>query len=317
MPDKTYERVTTKQTLNKVREEKMPFGWSINPYRGCAHGCSFCYARAFQSFIGRTADDEFQHHIIVKANAAEALEAQLSKLARRWKGDLDAVRHHVGLVAIGTATDPYQPVERKAMITRQCLHVLANYGIPVTITTRSPLILRDLDLLTKMNVSSINISMNSLRREIVRKLEPATPFPMKRIETVQQIRDRGLAAGVFIAPILPYLTDSLEDMEALLMTARRHNASFAMTSLLRLSPDVKVWFFQSLQKHYPQLIAKYAELYRSAYADRSYAEPLMKQIRALTAKYGLSNALPEEERIRPNPAATQRQQPEQLSFQFH
>jgi DNA repair photolyase len=326
MQKKIYEHIKTKSTLNKVREKKMPFDWSINPYRGCAHGCSFCYARAFQSFIGLAANDEFQNHIMIKNNAADALEAQLSKLVRRFKGNIDDVSRYVGLVAIGTATDPYQPIEGRACITRECLKVLTKYRIPVTITTRSPLILRDLDLLTEMNVSSVNISLNSLNRDVTRRFEPATADPMKRLETMQQLNEQGIKAGVFIAPILPYITDDLEEMESLIRTVKNHKASFAMTSLLRLTPDVKSWFFQSLRDHFPELVSLYAKLYPSTYAERSYTEPLMKHIQALVVKYGLSNSLPEAEYrtscpasqlFQTSPSSLQPKQiPEQLSFEF-
>ncbi|MBW7460241.1 radical SAM protein, partial [Paenibacillus sepulcri] len=174
----------------------MPFEWSINPYRGCTHGCSFCYARAFQSFIGREADDEFQNRITIKQNAAEALEAQLAKKAKKFGGDLDAAADQIGLIAIGTATDPYQPIEGKAMITREILKVLAKYRILTSITTRSPLILRDLDLLSEMRISSINISINTLRADVTRKMEPATPFPAKRLETVEALMKRDIRAGI-------------------------------------------------------------------------------------------------------------------------
>src|SRR5690348_7496026 len=123
MNHKTYEFVKTKQTLNKVKAERMPFDWSINPYRGCAHGCSFCYARAFQSFIGMGAEDEFQNHILIKENAAEALEAQLARIAKRMGNNPLKAGQSIGTVAIGTATDPYQPIESKQEITRQCLMV--------------------------------------------------------------------------------------------------------------------------------------------------------------------------------------------------
>ena len=326
MPNRVFEQITTKNTLNKVRVEKMPFDWSINPYRGCSHGCSFCYARAFQSFIGREADDDFQNHIMIKSNAAEALEAQLDKLARRFKGSMDEVRRYVGLVAIGTATDPYQPIEGKALITRECLKVLAKYHISVTITTRSPLILRDLGILTEMKTASVNISMTTLSRDITRKLEPETSFPEKRLETLQQLRENGISAGVFIAPILPYITDNVKDMEALIREVKTCKAQFAMTSLLRLSPDVKFWFFQSLKQHFPDLIPTYAKLYSSTYANRAYSEPLMKRIRELVAKYGLTGSLPEAD-FKPSCPATQlfqssssasgqKHPPEQLLLQF-
>jgi DNA repair photolyase len=326
MASKTYEPITTKHTLNKVREEKMPFDWSINPYRGCEHGCSFCYARAFQSFMSLSAD-EFQRHIMIKANAAEALEAQLSRLARRFNGNIDEVSRYVGLVAIGTATDPYQPIEGKARITRACLSVLNKYRIPVSLTTRSPLILKDLDLLAEMNVHSVNISISTLNRELTRKLEPAAPFPMKRLETIQALSERGVRAGAFIAPILPYLTDGDDEMEPLIREVRNYKAAFAMTSMLRLPPDVKVWFFQALHTHFPQLVSKYAKLYQTAYADWSYLEPAMSRIRDIVRKYGLLSSLPEPEASPACPAAQlvgsaerfseqNKQPPEQLMMQF-
>lgn len=315
-----FEQVKTKHTLNRVREEKMPFDWSINPYRGCAHGCSFCYARAFQGFLGLAADDEFQRRIFIKSNAAEALEAQLSKIARRFKGNLEEVSRHVGLVAIGTASDPYQPIEGKAKITRQCLEVLARYRIPVSITTRSPLILRDLDLLRELNAVSVNISLHTLNRDIVQRFEPAAPPPLKRLETVQQLNEHGITAGIFAAPILPYITDDLAEMEELMAKAGEHKASFAMISLLRLSREVKVWFFRTLQEHYPHLVARYAKLYATGYADRSYAEPLMQQLRAIAEKYGLDKRPPETEFKEPRasgqPHAKAAAEPEQLSFPF-
>ncbi|WP_228268274.1 SPL family radical SAM protein, partial [Klebsiella pneumoniae] len=140
----------------------MPFSWSINPYRGCFHGCSFCYARATHRFLDMKADDSFQNHIFVKSNAAESLEKQLEKLAKKYGRNPDVLAQQVGLVAIGTATDPYQPVEGKAKLTRECLKVLAKYQVPTTITTRSPLVLRDLDLLRQMPIVSINVSISTL-----------------------------------------------------------------------------------------------------------------------------------------------------------
>ncbi|MFC0329527.1 radical SAM protein [Paenibacillus sepulcri] len=288
MAKKIYEYAVAKQTLNKVTAKSMPFEWSINPYRGCTHGCSFCYARAFQSFIGREADDEFQNRITIKQNAAEALEAQLAKKAKKFGGDLDAAADQIGLIAIGTATDPYQPIEGKAMITREILKVLAKYRILTSITTRSPLILRDLDLLSEMRISSINISINTLRADVTRKMEPATPFPAKRLETVEALMKRDIRAGIFIAPILPCLTDSGRDLEQLIAAARDHGTAFAHASLLRLSPDVKTWYLHMLELHFPQLLAAYRNLFPGAYANRAYADQLMEMVHKLLEQYGLS-----------------------------
>lgn len=276
-------------------------------------GCSFCYARQFQSFIGMGAEDEFQNHILLKTNAAEALEAQLASMARRMGGRPENVGPSIGAVAIGTATDPYQPIEGKAGITRECLKVLAKYRVPTTITTRSPLILRDADLLAEMNLTSVNISINTTDAELTRKLEPATPPPARRLGTVRALAESGIRAGVFIAPMLPYLTDSEESLEALVASAQEHRAAFAMTSMLRLSSDVKPWFFHTLKTHFPQLVGPYAKLYRSAYADPEYIESRQRLARQLLVKYGLAADMPQAPK--PTPAPT-RPEPVQLAFEF-
>ncbi|RUT28004.1 radical SAM protein [Paenibacillus zeisoli] len=294
MPETIYEHIDTKQTLNRVKEERMPFDWSINPYRGCAHGCSFCYARAFQSFIGRGAEDEFQHHILLKQNAPDALEGQLSRLAGKFGYDIEAMRRHIGQVTIGTATDPYQPIEAKAQLTRECLKLLAKYRISTSITTRSPLITRDLDILTQMKDISVNISINSLDAGLIRRIEPASPHPQMRLETVQKLAESGVHVGIFAAPILPLLTDSEESMDALLSAAKGHGAAFAMVSLLRLSKDVKAWYMGTLRTHYPALVEDYAELYgQGPYAERQYIDMFKGMSAALLRKHGLS-AIPGE-----------------------
>ncbi|MBX6395092.1 MAG: radical SAM protein [Alicyclobacillaceae bacterium] len=270
MARRVYEPVQAKQTMNRVQTSYMPFSWSINPYRGCAHGCAFCYARATHAYLGMEADDAFQKHIFVKVNAAEALEAQLAKLFA--KGGKDAARR-VGLVAIGTATDPYQPIEAKMKLTRECLKVLARYRIPFTVTTRSPLILRDVDILREAAVRAIHISVNTLDLILWRRMEPESPSPVKRLETVQALTAQGLNAGVFLAPILPGLTDGDEHIAAVLRAAKNHGARFVVPSVLRLVPEVKRWYYGQLQKYYPWVLPFYERLYRGtnpppAYVDR-------------------------------------------------
>lgn len=276
-----YEPITCKTILNEVKAPSMPFEKSINPYRGCQHGCSFCYARSTHSFLGLEADDSFQNHILLKANAAEALEQQVKRAARSGKP--------IGRIAIGTATDPYQPIEAKMQLTRQCLEVLAKHRLPTSITTRSPLILRDLDLLKEIPITSVNISISTLDRGVWRNLEPATPFPMKRLETVQRLTEAGVPAGIFMAPILPLLTDRLEDLTELIEQAVAHKAQFVMASYLRLSTSaVKVWFFETLRRHYPELVPAYADMYAgSAKAPRHYREPVQAAIHSLLTRHGL------------------------------
>ncbi|WP_025695010.1 SPL family radical SAM protein [Paenibacillus durus] len=284
---KTYEPVTSKTGMTRVKEERMPFGWSVNPYRGCAHGCSFCFARGFQGFIDKKADDEFQNHILLKTNVAEALEAQLSGLARKFRYDLAAMRNEVGEVMIGTATDPYQPVESRTKLTRKCLLVLAKYGIRTSVTTRSPLILRDLDLLENMHTLSVNISINTLNDGLARRLEPESPLPSKRLDTVQKLTERGIRTAVFIAPILPFLTDEPGELEALFAAAADLGAESVMTSLLRLSRDVKGWYFRTLKEQFPDKLELYRRLYADGgYAESGYRENMSQLLDELHRKYG-------------------------------
>lgn len=310
---KIYEEMTVKQTMNRVTEPRMPFEWSINPYRGCIHGCSFCYARSTHSFLGMEVDDSFQNHIFLKTNAAEALEAQLLRKLRKHGGNLSRLAEDLGEVAIGTATDPYQPLEGKVQLTRECLKILSKYQVPTSITTRSPLILRDLDLLTEMNITSINISLNTLNEEFCRMIEPATPLPRKRLETVQQLVNHGLTAGIFIAPILPKLTDSTDQLEELVREAKAHQAMYAVPSVLRLKPGVKSWYFKTLETCAPDLLAAYAKQYQTAYPSHTYVEALMTRVYSILEAYDLPSHIPEREQ----PLSSEsRDKDEQLAFWF-
>ncbi|MDF2959350.1 MAG: radical protein [Paenibacillus sp.] len=279
-----YEPMQAKTILNPVKAPSMPFDWSINPYRGCQHGCSFCYARSTHSFLGEEADDAFQSHIFLKSDAPAVLRGQIEKRLRGKKPNRDW-----GQVAIGTATDPYQQIESKAMLTRGCLEVLAEFQIPVTITTRSPLILRDLDILHKLPLITVNISISTLNNSIWRHFEPSTPSPAQRLQTVERLRKEGIPAGIFVAPILPYITDGEVALDELVKAAADAGAQFIMPSYLRLSTSaVKVWFFQTLQQHYPQLMENYAQLYHaSAYAPSAYRDPVMRYMDGLLHRNGL------------------------------
>jgi DNA repair photolyase len=276
-----YEPLAAKTILNSVKAPSMPFEWSINPYRGCQHGCSFCYARKTHTFLGVEANDHFQNHIYLKTDAADVLEAQVRKLVSK-KGPKGA-----GRVAIGTATDPYQPIEAKAQSTRQCLEVLRKYGLSVSITTRSPLILRDLDLLRQMDHVSVNISLNTLNHPIWKAMEPSTPSPEKRLETIKKLTDAGIRTGVFMAPMLPLLTDDIHGMVELVNTIHAQGAAFVIPSYLRLNSfEVKSWFFHVLEEKYPRLVSPYADLYaRSAYLPKTYTEPRLKAFHELIASY--------------------------------
>lgn len=286
-----FEEISAKQVMNRVATPYMPFEWSLNPYRGCTHGCSFCYARQTHTYLGLSADDTFQTHIFLKANAADSLRRQLDKLAKTYHYNLDAMAQGMGTLAIGTATDPYQAVEARKELTRDCLKVLAEYRVPVTITTRSPLVLRDVDLFAEMDVRSINLSVNTLNKQVWRRLEPSTPAPLKRLEAVQQLVKQGFHSGILLAPIIPGLTDSTAELEAVVEAAEAHSVQFAFPSVLRLTPDVKAWFMGTLSEHYPELVSRYNFMYRSTYPSSGYTKELMQRVGQLLRRHGLPNRL--------------------------
>ncbi|MCZ8511967.1 radical SAM protein [Paenibacillus filicis] len=320
MPSRmTYAPMEVKSVLNPVKAPSMPFEWSINPYRGCQHGCSFCYARSTHAFLGMDTDDTFQHHILYKENARERLSAQLARMKKNQR--TKSIRQ----IAIGTATDPYQPLEAKARLTRECLEVLAEYEVSVSITTRSPLILRDADLLRTMKGSSVNISLNTLDRTVWRQFEPATPSPAKRLEAIRKLSDAGIPVTVFMAPILPRLTDSEGQIESVVKAAAQGGAERIMGSVLRLnSSAVKSWFFQTLSNHYPHLTSSYAGMYSSgAYAPGAYRTSIRERLHRLVEAYGLPSYDPYRQREMDeslsgaaHPLAQEQEQPVQLTFSF-
>lgn len=277
-----YLPMQSKSILNAVTAPSMPFDWSINPYRGCQHGCSFCYARSTHAFLGEAADDTFQHRIFYKDDAPAILRRQLARLHARGK-----LPSHV---AIGTATDPYQQLEAKAKLTRGCLETLAEYGVGVSITTRSPLVLRDLDLLRGLPGASVNISMHTLDTAIWRIFEPSTPSPRRRLECAHTLTDAGIRVHAFVAPILPHLTDGEADTDALIGAIADAGVRSMMSSFMRLStPEVKSWFFSVLRASYPELAETYGRLYwHSARLPDSYRRPVYARIAAQMKRYGLT-----------------------------
>jgi DNA repair photolyase len=312
-----FEPISVKSTLNRVKAISMPFTWSINPYRGCQHGCSFCYARSTHSFLGLDTDESFQKDIKIKQNAPEILEKQILNLLKKQK------HKPMGRVAIGTATDPYQPIEAKTLLTRQILEVLVRYQIPTTLTTRSPLVLRDIDLFQKLPDFSVNVSLSTMDTSIIKSLEPATSYPIQRMNMVKELKQAGITSGIFLAPILPYLGDQEEALAELIQAAAEHQARYVMPSFLRLStPDVKQWFFQVLHEKYPKLISIYGSLYhQSASLPKWYKEAKMKKISELLKKYHIpekemSNFTTPTAKLVPFPDPAAVDDPIQLSFSF-
>jgi DNA repair photolyase len=252
----------------------------VNPYRGCEFGCKYCYARYTHEYMELDGED-FEKKIYVKQDAGP--------LAGRDLGMEKVQGEHI---AIGTATDPYQPAEREFGATRAILEQMAaRKGLSLSITTKSDQVLRDIDLLRKIGEHSgvsVNLSITTLRARLARILEPRAPRPDLRLKAVEELRRAGVAAGVFAMPILPGITDREEDLDALARAARDAGAQWFAGSVLFLMPSSKEQFLPFLNAKFPRLARQYREWFaRAAYAPEDYRQEIAERIRALRKKYGL------------------------------
>src|SRR5881397_784169 len=236
-----YFRDGTKSIITRNNSPDVGFETSLNPYRGCEHGCIYCYARPTHEYLGFSAGLDFESKIMVKMNAPELLRAELESL--RWQPQT--------LVMSGV-TDPYQPVEKKLQITRGCLEVLAKFKNPVAIITKNRLVTRDIDLLcelAKYNAVAVNLSVTSLDPNLQRVLEPRTSSPKARLDTIRQLRATGIPAGVMVAPIIPGLTD--HEVPKILEVCAKAGAQFAGYTVVRLPWAVAPLFEHWLEEHFP------------------------------------------------------------------
>jgi DNA repair photolyase len=243
--------------LNPVRG--MMFNWSLNPYMGCAHRCTFCYVRAFEHRADRPWDDRYGTSVRVKINIAEVLALELERPS--WQREE---------VVIGAATDPYQPLEGRFRLTRACIRALTAHRTPFSIITRGPLIVRDLDVLqdaARRVEVSVTFSVPTLDPRVWRATEPSTAPPRQRLRALRVLREGGINAGVAMAPILPGLSDSRESMEAVVRAARAAGATSIWTELVNLRPGTREHFLAHLAQDWPEQIERYQKLY----AGRAYA----------------------------------------------
>jgi DNA repair photolyase len=292
-----YREETCRSALNRVKG--MGFGWSLNPYTGCAHRCTFCYVRAFELRADRPADDRYGRSIRVKTNVAQVLERELSRPS--WAREL---------VAIGAATDPYQPAEGRYRLTRACLEVLGRAGSPFTLITRGPMIVRDLDVLveaaTRTDVS-VTFSVPTLDVDIWRRTEPGTAPPHQRLRALTRLVEAGIAVGVGMAPILPGLSDRPEQLAAVVRAARAAGATGVWANLLYLRPGTKEHFLAALAADWPEELERYERLYADrAYLPRAVVDPVREQVRALAREHGIRDRRPV--RLAPPP------EPQQLTL---
>ncbi len=238
----------------------LPFGQSINPYRGCEHGCVYCFARPTHAYLGLSPGLDFETRLSFKPDAAKLLEQELRRPGYRPEA-----------IAIGTNTDAYQPVERRLGIMRAILEVLAAYRHPVGIVTKSTLVLRDLDILAPMarqGLVKVGVSITTLDRSLARRLEPRAPTPSHRLEAIRGLAAAGVPTGVMVAPVIPALTDP--EIEAILAAARDAGAQAASYVLLRLPLEIEGLFAEWLAEHAPLQARRVMSLMREAHAGRAY-----------------------------------------------
>ncbi len=263
-----------KSALTQVRG--MPFRWSLNPYMGCVHRCTFCYVRHFEQRADRPSDDRYGRSIRVKPNIADVLRRELARAS--WNRDE---------VALGTATDPYQPAEGKFRLTRACLVELDAAWTPYSIVTRGPLVVRDIDVLQQASGragAEVFLSLPTLDERVWRTTEPGTAPPASRLEAIRRLAAAGIDVGVGIAPILPGLSDDPAQLEAVVRAARAAGARTIWASVVHLRPGVREHFLEALARDWPEEVARYEALFASrAYLSAATTGPILEPVRRATA----------------------------------
>jgi DNA repair photolyase len=292
-----YREEPCRAALNRVRG--MAFDWSLNPYTGCAHRCTFCYVRAFEKRADRPSDDRYGRSSRVKVNVAERLRAELARPS--WQGEN---------VTIGAATDPYQPVEGKYRLTRACLEVLRDASNPFSIITRGPMIVRDLDVLVEAAQRasvSVTFSVPTVDEEVWKRTEPSTAHPRQRLKAVKALVDAGVNARVGMAPILPGISDRPEQLRDVVLAAREAGATGIWANLLFLRPGTREHFLTHLAEDWPEQLPHYEELYANkAYLGADLQKPVRAEVSKLAREHGI--------RDRRRPKLAPPPEPEQLSL---
>jgi DNA repair photolyase len=273
-----YREEPCRSALNRVRG--MPFAFSLNPYMGCAHRCTFCYVRAFEARADRPWDDRYGSSIRVKTNVAQVLRRELARPS--WRREP---------VAVGAATDPYQPAEGRYRLTRACIEAFAEAASPFSIITRGPLIVRDVDVLAEAARQarvSVTFSVPTLDEEIWRRTEPGTAPPRQRLRALARLVEAGVDAGVGMAPILPGLSDRPELLAEVVREARAAGATGIWANLLYLRPGTREHFLAALERDWPELLPEYEQLYRrGAYLPRRETDPVRERVRLLARSHGV------------------------------
>jgi len=280
----TFHEVTAKSVLNKVPAgSRMPFEWTINPYRGCSHACVYCFARKSHTYLDFDAGLDFDSQVVVKINAAEVLRKELAKPS--WG------HHHV---ALGTNTDPYQRAEGRYQLMPGIISALADSGTPLSILTKGTLLARDIPLLKHAAAQvpvGIGISLAMTDEHLSEAIEPGTPGPRARLKLISRLREAGLPCGVMAMPILPWLSDSDEALDALFGSLAAAGATGVTAGALYLKPGTREWFMQWIAARHPELAGRYRRLYGTgSYAPKEYRQWLAGRVRYFKARHGFTGS---------------------------
>lgn len=277
-----YREEPCRTALNRVTG--MGFRWSLNPYMGCAHRCAFCYVRGFERRADRPSDERYGSSVRVKINVVEVLRTELQR--RGWRRET---------VAIGAATDPYQPAEGHYRLTRGCIEALGQARTPLSLITRGPLVMRDVDVLAdaaRRADVTVSVSIATLDESLAARLEPGVAPPRQRLRAIGALTDAGIAAGVALAPVLPGLTDAPREMAAVLRAAREAGATHAWSNVLNLRPGTREHFLGVLEREWPAELDRYRRIYPSGgsgYLRPSDARPIEHRIAAVRRGSGIAD----------------------------
>jgi DNA repair photolyase len=285
-----YREEPCKAALNRVKG--MAFNWSLNPYMGCVHRCTFCYVRAFELRADRPFDERYGRSIRVKTNVVEVLRRELSRAS--WEHES---------ISIGAATDPYQPAEGPYRLTRGCIEALRDHSNPFGIITRGPLIVRDVDVLAEAAARapvSVTFSIPTLDDDVWHRTEPGTAHPRQRLRALKTLVEAGIKASVGMAPILPGISDRPEQLAQVVREARAAGACGVWSNLLFLRPGTREHFLDALAHDYPEQLERYERLYaRRAYLGAEHAKPIREQVAELARRHGVRDR--RREPITPRP----------------
>jgi len=280
-----YQEVHCRSALNRVKG--MPFEWTLNPYRGCTHGCHYCYARRYQTQFELGSDDEFASIIFVKVNFVEVLRRELRRPS--W------TKEHI---AFGTATDCYQPIEGHYKLTRRSLEALCEFSNPVGVITKGPMVVRDADVLSeigKRTDCNVCVSVPTVDEDAWRALEPGTAHPLQRLRAVRALVDAGIRVGVLMNPIVPGISSKPSLIERTVKAIADHGAQFVGCNVLFLEGGTRDHFMKFLQQDFPHLVDGYQQLYAGKYAPKAYRSEVRQVVGHLRAKYGLNTREADED----------------------